>query len=278
MDPLSALFTKFPMSAHLFYAGDICNTASFTAQDGTGHLHILRGGSLSFTCASGEAVRLDEPAAVFFPKPRDHGLNPGTDGPTDILCATVRLGGGGASPFLNAFPDMLSVKLADSAPLGRALGLLVDEAFGQASGRQVAMDRLTEYALLVMLRHVVAHAGVHGGVHGGVLAGLAEPRIARVMMALHDDPMRAWTLSAMADVAAMSRARFAVLFRETTALTPLDYLTDWRISVAQSLLMKGRPLKIVAEEVGYSSGATFSRVFSARVGAPPMAWLKTHRA
>ncbi len=274
MDPLSALFTKFPMSAHLFYAGDICNTASFTAQDGAGHLHILRGGTLSFTTASGVAMTLAEPAAVFLPKPLDHGMKPGTDGSTDILCATVRMGGGGSSPFLSAFPDLLSVKLADSAPLGRALDLLVEEAFGQANGRQVAMDRLTEYALLVMLRHVVAHDSVQSG----VLAGLAEPRIARAMVALHDDPMRAWTLSDMADVAAMSRARFAALFRETTGLTPLDYLTDWRISVAQSLLMKGRPLKIVAEEVGYASGTTFTRVFSARVGAPPMTWLRAQKA
>lgn len=262
------------MSAHLFYAGDICNAASFAAQDGTGHLHILRRGTLRFTRASGESIKLDEPAAVFLPKPLDHGLVPGTDGSADILCATVRMGGGGASPFLTAFPDLLTVKLADSEPLGRALDLLVDEAFGQANGRQLAMDRLAEYALLVMLRHVVAHAALKSG----VLAGLAEPRIARVMMALHDDPMRAWTLSSMAEVASMSRARFAALFRETTALTPLDYLTDWRIGVAQAMLTKGRPLKIVAESVGYASGATFSRVFSARVGTPPMAWLRTQKA
>lgn len=59
---------------------------------------------------------------------------------------------------------------------------------------------------------------------------------------------------------------------------PLEYLTDWRVSVAQTLLRRGKPLKAVAPEVGHSSPAALSRVFARRVGASPMDWVAAQRA
>jgi AraC-like DNA-binding protein len=38
-------------------------------------------------------------------------------------------------------------------------------------------------------------------------------------------------------------------------------------------LKRGKPLKVVAPEVGYTSLAALTRVFSKRVGLPPSAWL-----
>ncbi|MDX2220049.1 MAG: AraC family transcriptional regulator [Burkholderiales bacterium] len=270
MDALSALFGRFPLSAHLFYAGDICNTADFAAAGGHGHLHIVRRGTLSFAEKHSTPLTINQPAVLFFPKPRDHRLVPVPGEPAEILCASVRLGGTANNPFLKAFPDLLNVALVESAPLSRVLDLLVEEAMGQHEGRQAALDRLTEYCLLLMLRHVVDR----GEVRMGVLAGLADSRIARAVMAIHEDPRRNWTLAEMAAVANLSRARFAARFKQTTGFTPLDYLTDWRMGLAQSLMSKGHPLKLIAGEVGYASSATFSRIFAARAGMPPRAWMK----
>lgn len=269
MDALSVLFDRFPLSARLFYAGEICNTAAFPASAGHGHLHIVKRGTLSFTCAQTSPLTVSEPAVLFFPKPQDHQLVPVMGEPAEILCASVRLGGTGDNPFLKAFPDLLNVSLAESGVLARALDLLIEEAFGEAEGRQAALDRLTEFCLLLMMRHVVDKQQVQVG----VLAGLADPRIAKAVLAVHEDPRRSWTLADMADTASLSRARFAARFKQTTGMTPLDYLTDWRIGLAQSLMLRGRPLKFVAEEVGYASAATFSRIFAARTGLPPKAWL-----
>jgi AraC-like DNA-binding protein len=63
---------------------------------------------------------------------------------------------------------------------------------------------------------------------------------------MHKQPERAWSLDALADAAGMSRARFAVPFRKVAGAAPFDYLTDWRIGVAQSLLKRGEALKLVA--------------------------------
>jgi len=77
----------------------------------------------------------------------------------------------------------------------------------------------------------------------------------------------------LAQAAGMSRARFALHFRQVVGVTPFDYLADWRIGVAQTLLKKGEPLKMVAPLVGYASAAALTRVFSQRVGISPTQWI-----
>lgn len=76
----------------------------------------------------------------------------------------------------------------------------------------------------------------------------------------------------------MSRARFAASFRQAVGTPPLDYLTDWRMAVAQTLLKRGKALKAVAPAVGYSSPAAFSRVFAKRVGVSALDWAPAQAA
>ncbi len=70
----------------------------------------------------------------------------------------------------------------------------------------------------------------------------------------------------------MSRSAFAALFSDVVGSTPHDYLTSWRIMVAQRLLRRDKPISQVAAELGYTS-SSFSRVFTQRVGRSPRAWL-----
>jgi AraC-like DNA-binding protein len=50
---------------------------------------------------------------------------------------------------------------------------------------------------------------------------------------------------------------------------PIDYLTVWRMTIACQLLARGKPVKSVALQVGYTSAAAFSRVFSRVTGQAP---------
>ena len=47
----------------------------------------------------------------------------------------------------------------------------------------------------------------------GVLAGLADPRLAKALTAMHEAPKKSWTLEDLAGIAGMSRTRFAEHFR-----------------------------------------------------------------
>lgn len=149
------------------------------------------------------------------------------------------------------------------------MALLFGEAFADLPGRQAGIDRLAEYALVLLLRYAI-EARI---VNGGLLAALADPRLSKALMAMHERPEHPWTLEELASDAGMSRARFAAHFRATMGTTPLDYLTDWRISVAQTLLKRGKPLKLVAPMVGYSNPVALARVFARRTKLSPSAWI-----
>ena len=60
-------------------------------------------------------------------------------------------------------------------------------------------------------------------------------------------------------------------FSPNPKTTPGDYLARWRICIAQDAL-RGRSLKQVLNETGYTSAATFTRVFKAYAGVAPKVW------
>jgi transcriptional regulator GlxA family with amidase domain len=130
---------------------------------------------------------------------------------------------------------------------------------------------MCELLLIRILRYCLDH----GIAKGGALSGLADPRLAKVLTAMHADPAREWGLTEMARSAGMSRARFAVHFREVTGETPASYLASWRITLAQDLLRAGRPLKHISVEVGYGSASALTRAFVRKTGLSPKSWLRS---
>ena len=204
------------------------------------------------------------------PRPDAHRLIANDRDGADVVCASIQFGGGGHNPITDSLPPLVLVPLAELPGAQALLELLYDEAFAEQCGRQAALDRLCELLLIRLLRHCLDK----GLTQGGTLAGLADPRLAKALVAVHEDPTRAWELSDMALLAGMSRARFAVHFREVTGQTPGDYLASWRITLAQRMLRGGRPLKHVAIEVGYGSSSALTRAFIRKIGQPPTHWLR----
>ena len=192
----------------------------------------------------------------------------------DLVCAFIDFGATFGNPLLRGMPDFLSVRLADITGVDGTLALLFDEAFAQRPGRTAGIDRLVEYFVVLLLRHCVEARLLQVG----VLAALADARLSKAITLMHERPEQAWTLETLAQAAGMSRARFAAHFKRVVGVPPLDYLTDWRVSVAQTLLRSGKLPKAVAPLVGYSSAAAFSRVFAKRVNASPVQWAAAQTA
>ena len=90
---------------------------------------------------------------------------------------------------------------------------------------------------------------------------------------MHDSPEYPWTVELLAQQAAMSRSAFASRFKETVGETPADYLTGWRMTIAQKLLKQGQAVKSIAPELGYANASALSRVFAQRTGLSPREWL-----
>jgi len=111
----------------------------------------------------------------------------------------------------------------------------------------------------------------------GLVAGLADPRLAKAINAMHAEPARNWSLEELAATAGMSRARFAVKFRDVVGMTPGSYLSEWRLGVAQSLLRQGKPVQLVSDVVGYGSASALSRAFRSQLGLSPTEWMKQYQ-
>lgn len=262
MDHLAALFAHATPTARTFFTGNLCQAAEFL--DGA-HLHFLKGDSLTLARNGQPDLTLHEPTLLFFPRSHPHRFLVDPEIGADLACATVDLGGEAGTPISEGLPPMVALPLAGHPALKPVCDLIVAEAFTEGDGRQVALDRLFDYLLVLIVRHVVTS----GLVAGGVLAGLADPRLARALTALHEAPGKSWSLEDLAGLAGMSRTRFSEHFRTVLGRTPIDYLTLWRMTIARQRLAKGKSVKSVAAEVGYDSAAAFSRVFSRVIGQPP---------
>jgi transcriptional regulator GlxA family with amidase domain len=114
-------------------------------------------------------------------------------------------------------------------------------------------------------------------VDSGVLLGLSDPRLSKAIGAMHEHPEISWSLEQLAQQAGMSRARFAAHFRKVVGITPFDYLTNWRLGIAQTMLRKGNSLKLIATAVGYTNATALTRVFTKRLGTSPSDWLRAQR-
>lgn len=274
MDRFSALFDHAAPTARTFFTGNLCAVAEFAEREpgaGLGYLHILRAGEVVLTRPRAAAITLGEPTLILLPRPGRHRLEAGAGSGADLVCAMVDLGAGSGSPLALGLPEVIVTPLAGLAALGRTLALLVDEAFAAQDGRQASLDRLFEYVLIQLMRHLTEK----GAMTGGALAALADPGLARATTAMHEAPARAWTLDDLAALAGMSRSRFAQAFRTTVGQTPMEYLTLWRVAVARKLLRQGKPVKTVAAAVGYDSAAAFTRVFTKIEGASPRVWVSS---
>jgi len=147
---------------------------------------------------------------------------------------------------------------------------LFDEAFDDKCGKQPMINSLTDIFIIQVLRHVLNN----NIMQHGLLAGLAHPQVSKILLAIHDAPQHQWGLEEMAEIALMSRSKFAELFKRVVGQSPGDYLIDWRIVVAKSLLQQDKPVALVANAVGYENGSALARIFRKKLGISPKQWLE----
>ena len=276
IDRLSGILERFRVHAQLHHSGVLCGLNHFEAREGHAYLHVLRNGHLEVSHPGADDVpksmHFDEPTLLFYPRPITHRFhNPPREG-SDFTCARLSFEGGSENPLARALPPLIALPLARVPGLDLALELLFSETDRVRCGQQLLANRLFEVVVLQLLRWLLDHPH-EAGVRPGLITGLSDPRLARTLVALHDSPGEPWTLERMAARAGMSRTAFANSFRERVGQTPGDYLTGWRIALAQSRLRQGRQLKVLAEELGYARASALSRAFIAKVGMSPRDWL-----
>jgi AraC family transcriptional regulator len=81
------------------------------------------------------------------------------------------------------------------------------------------------------------------------------------------------SIDALANSVELSPSHFSHVFKESTGMTPLTFVTRQRITRAQQLIREtSRSLIDVGIEVGYTSPSHFAQVFRRVVGVTPTAF------
>lgn len=188
---------------------------------------------------------------------------------TTLLGLAFGLPGGQQNPLLGALPESIVWRKAQGGAfpwMQPAIEfLLAREASSQ--GFAATARLLAELVFVSIVRsHLLQEP------HGtrGWLRGLTDPGIGRALQALHAQPAMDWTVASLAKEAGLSRTGFATRFGELVEVSPIEYLTQWRMHLAAERILRSRPnLTQLAFELGYTSDAAFRSAFKRRYGVPP---------
>jgi len=188
---------------------------------------------------------------------------------TQLVCGHLSFRQGADHPLLRALPLLIVMRAIDRAQhplLDETLRLIVRLAFSGSLGAAASISRLSEVFFIETVRAAIAH---HAEL-AVVMTAMTDKQIGRALGRIHEAPAEPWTVEALAQVAGMSRSRFAERFTELVGVAPMSYVAEWRLQKALARLSEGdASIKAVAAEVGYLSAAAFSRAFSQRFGRPP---------
>jgi AraC-like DNA-binding protein len=185
-----------------------------------------------------------------------------------IAGAHFVLGGDDAAILLGVLPPIVHIREeAGRATLRWSMERMRRELREPRPGGYLVAQHLAHMMLVEALRLHLAE-GSNGGV--GWLFALADRRMSAAIGAMHADPAHRWTLQALAARAGMSRTSFALTFKETVGVSPMDYLARWRMLLAGDRLVNtDEAVSVIARSLGYESESAFSTAFKRVMGRSP---------
>ena len=292
-DALSDVMQRIRLKSCVYFQREF-HTPWAMRIEGTGYaqFHVITRGTCVVT-VDGQSHDCSTGDVLFFPRGQGHVLadQPDRDplsgaqvmasfegsdpcfaeggSPTRVICGHYEYRTDIHHPLLTDLPDLVHVRTMDV--LGETsntavLPLIMKELACQNPGRSLIVERYAEVLLIHTLRMHYS-----GSKHPrGFYAGLADARLERAISRIHRDFSSPIGLADLANSAAMSRSAFAQHFKQTVNLSPIEYLTRWRMLAAKDFL-NDTDLSIarVAEHVGYESDISFSRAFKREYGITP---------
>lgn len=196
-------------------------------------------------------------------------------GQTRLLCGFLGCDLRPFNPLLGTLPRMIHARAGEIAGdnddwIANFARLATAEAVRKRPGGEVVLERMSEMMFVDLIRH---HLESLPDEQRGWLAGLRDRYVGRALGLMHEKPAEAWTMEQVAERVGLSRSALHERFVQFIGMTPMQYLTGWRMQIASRLLLQSNAtLASIALDAGYESEAAFSRAFKRAVGLPPSVW------
>jgi len=182
--------------------------------------------------------------------------------------------GSHAEMLLHSLPPIVHIRReSDKTAMRWALERLREELRDPQPGSSLIAQQLAYTMLIQALRLHLADAASAG--HSW-LSALADKHMSIAIAGMHNDPGYPWTLRSLAERVGMSRSVFALRFRETVGVTPMEYLARWRMLLAADRLKNSSDgLSAIAQSLGYESESAFGKAFRRVMGCSPRQYTRT---
>jgi AraC-like DNA-binding protein len=237
-------------------------------------LHVCINGRCTVTAASGEKLLLNQHELIVVPA-QPHEIVAADD--VTIVTGTCDFDAAAEHPLIQRLDRIAVVATHAISTFGwmrDTVELLDLETRNRSPGALAIADRAFEVLFVQALRAQSAPQ-VGEAPASGFMVALADPVLRRVLEAMHAQPAERWTIEKLADSVELSRSGLTERFTNVIGVPPMQYLIDWRMQLARSLLTgTQRSIADIAKRAGYDSAAGFRRRFKARQGAAPTQFRK----
>lgn len=298
MDILSDAVRLMRLHASVFLHSTFCESwavdiSSFT----TATFHVIAGGECWLHLPDrAEAVSLKAGDLVICPRNAPHVVSNDTEFPpesvprnapvsgditdvdrlegpsTALICGYFEFSQQRWNPLLDALPEYVVIPTGNGSSSGAGSGLdslinyMVQETRLANPGSDAVIDRLSDVLFIQAVRTFMEQKRQDSG----YLAALVDPKLGKPLAAFHAAIGEDWSVQKLAEEAGMSRSAFADAFTELVGMTPMQYVTGWRMQYAyDQLLTTSDSIAQIAESCGYMSESSFSKAFKKQFDVGP---------
>lgn len=178
--------------------------------------------------------------------------------------------------FFSEIPPHIFIRAEDVPahdPMHSAMQLLSAEL----ASVQIGSDAVTK-SLLDIMFHYILRIWTQSEHHRaqGWSAALNDPYLWKALKVIHESPEHDWTIQKLASISGLSRASFALKFKQLIGDTPAHYVTDVRVKKAAKYFRTTQSnIEEVAARVGYRDSFVFSKAFKRIQGMAPRDYRKS---
>jgi AraC family transcriptional activator of mtrCDE len=288
MDVLSEVVESLRLKASVFLHSSFCNEWAIDVSHINKTLfHVIAAGNCWFhTQGRQEPIALHTGDLIILPRNELHILSNSREYPADevprnqpagsevcepsmsIICGTIDFARSHWNPLLDTLPEFVIIpgNSKGGEALSGIISYMVHETRTAGPGSAAVIDRLSDVLFVQALRTCMADQKQASG----YLTALADKKLGKALAGFHAAPADKWTVEILAEVAGMSRSSFAEHFTELVAMSPIQYVTGWRLQQANDLLISSTlSTAQIAETCGYHSESSFSKAFKKQFDKGP---------
>jgi AraC-like DNA-binding protein len=184
-----------------------------------------------------------------------------------LMCGVVNYDDKIIHPILSSLPEIIHLSdIQAEHSIWVTIRQIDAEVLRSGTHRSILIDRLTE-VLFIQLLHKFADHKEH---LTGFLGALQDPQIALVLQMFHSAPEREWTLETLSDLTHMSRATLQRKFKACLDVSPMTYLSYWRMAKAYQLIRHSTlSFESITEAIGFAHVRSLRSAFHRRYGITP---------